>query len=252
MSVSSSNVPFVTPPGTPLEINMTERPLTCTNAIGTDTTEPHGTGVGTAGQKPTERPLTCTRNARNTHGTPHGTLPEPPSFRTGGSERNGERTNERPLTADGRDLCEEAFERIRADRTPSETPVSDDAHPEPEVRARPAEPDELTKTAAALLKLAVAQGWKTRADYARGSVEVRGKGLRLVESVVLRLQSPDGVRLVVIYEDRKPAGAWLGVVGIPGVMATNVTAVTAIVKNTWTGEITDEELTEALDEWEAA
>lgn len=135
----------------------------------------------------------------------------------------------RPLTPDGRDLCAEAFERMRAERAAPERVVDLGPAPEPEVRARPAEPGELPKNAASLIRDAEKRRWAVTASYARGSalttvmVEDVGApltptgriarkastGWKAVDSVVLRCVSPWGDRVVLLFEGGSCVDAWV-------------------------------------------
>ena len=78
-------------------------------------------------------------------------------------------------------------------------------HPEPIVRARPAEPTELPRTAASLVKRAEAQGWTVTATYAQGwTLESTRTVSRIASSIVVRLSFPlAAARAVAVWVDGK-------------------------------------------------
>lgn len=79
------------------------------------------------------------------------------------------------------------------------------SHPEPLVRARPAAPTEMPRTAASLIKKAEALGWWTSSSYAHGTTfDAQGRPSRLVESVIVRLSlAAAGARAVAVWLDGK-------------------------------------------------
>lgn len=70
---------------------------------------------------------------------------------------------------------------------------------EPEITARPAELDEIGKTAKSLMLLARKRGWIVRTTYARGTL-VRSKSSAVADSIAVRMQRP-GIRLAALWYD---------------------------------------------------
>lgn len=100
------------------------------------------------------------------------------------------------------------------------------SHPAPLVAARPAEPDEIPRTARTLMTKATAAGWAARATYARGTALGRDAD-KVVESVVVRLEHAQaGARVVAVWVEGKfdVAFRWahwleLEMVGVRGLAA---------------------------------
>lgn len=133
--------------------------------------------------------------------------------------------------------------------------MSDDLgpQPEPEVRARPAEPDELARNAASLVREAGKRRWLVTASYARGStlatvmVEDVGApltptgrmarkattGWKVVESVVVRLKSPHDDRAVFLFEDGSCTYAWVARRGDAGFSSVGYGGARAFVLGPW-------------------
>jgi hypothetical protein len=76
-------------------------------------------------------------------------------------------------------------------------------HPEPEVRARQAQPSEIPRGAKVITRVAEANGWSVAASYARGtSMHANGKPGRLVESCLLGMtREADKGRVVATWHD---------------------------------------------------
>lgn len=79
-------------------------------------------------------------------------------------------------------------------------------HPAPEVEARLAAPEELSRNAASLRTVAAIAGWVVTATYARGTLtkDVHGvRKTRVIDSLALRMRHPDGRRAIALYHDGK-------------------------------------------------
>lgn len=78
-------------------------------------------------------------------------------------------------------------------------------HPEPIIRARPAEEDEMPRTATSLIKKATAAGWSATASYAKGwTLETPRTESKVASSVVVRLSLPAAAaRAVAVWVDGK-------------------------------------------------
>ena len=80
------------------------------------------------------------------------------------------------------------------------------SHPAPLVTARPAEADEIPRTARLLMTKATAAGWAASASYARGTaLSGRAQNVgKVVDSVVVRLElKAGGARAVAVWVDGK-------------------------------------------------
>jgi hypothetical protein len=90
-------------------------------------------------------------------------------------------------------------------------------HPEPEVWARDAQPEEVPAGARRIAKVAEAHGWRVRTTYARGTtLTARGTPGRVVDDILLRMSRPVGdgyAHAVGCWEDGKFD---LSYVGAPG------------------------------------
>lgn len=75
----------------------------------------------------------------------------------------------------------------------------------PDVKCRPATPEETPRGAATLVKTAEAHGWRVRVTYARGPhVLASGKYTgRTIDSIAVRLRHPDGRAAVAVWHDGK-------------------------------------------------
>lgn len=96
-------------------------------------------------------------------------------------------------------------------------------HPEPEVRARQAQPDEIPTGAKRIAKTAGAHGWAVRVWYSRGTtLTARGLPGKVVETVLVGMIRPaDRSRAVASWLD----GAFeLAYIGLRGGLAVRVGA----------------------------
>lgn len=77
------------------------------------------------------------------------------------------------------------------------------SHPPPLVTARPAQPTEMPRTAAALVAAAEEAGWRCCAQYAHGtSVDPKGHPSRLVESLVVRLRREEQAAVAAWHDGK--------------------------------------------------
>lgn len=105
-----------------------------------------------------------------------------------------------------RNRTEAEWRQLRLDSIAGvQTVVGKAAHPEPEVRARPALEAELPTGARQLVKAAIAAGWIAAPAYARGTLPGQAHP---VDSIVLRL-TRGSERAVACWTDGKADGAWV-------------------------------------------
>lgn len=86
----------------------------------------------------------------------------------------------------------------------TDEPAEREPHPDPEVRARKATPEELSGSAKTWIKRAEAAGWRVVPTYARGTtVDNKGNPTHLVHSLALRMIHPETEhRVVVVWTAR--------------------------------------------------
>lgn len=140
-----------------------------------------------------------------------------------------------PLPTPGRHVGSIALPSASDDEVPAGV---DDLgpQPEPQVRARPAARDELSRNAASLIRDAEKRRWRVEATYARGSalttemvedvsapLTPTGRKARkastawkVIESVAVRLLSPWGDRAVLLFENGSCTNAWVAPAGASG------------------------------------
>jgi hypothetical protein len=102
-------------------------------------------------------------------------------------------------------------------------------HPAPEIPQRPAEPDEIPRTAAGLIVKAGGAGWETHTTFTRGTtLEAGGRPGRVVDAVAVRLRR-DPLRLVAFWHDGKFVAGVMCVLGARGWLRLKSRELTALV-----------------------